>query len=170
MRVPQSSSPGRALDDASIPLLTERLPAATAVAEPPVLAVAPTTVMPTSSLPPLDFDITLPQAASALQGVLPQSQPQPAAQTWIAGLDKARFEAELREKVLRVVAEQLPRHIEKVVRQQVSEVVSAALRDLIEEPLVARLTEEARTAITSSLRTTVEQAVQTELARVRAPS
>ena len=146
-----TDSGGNAPDDASIPLLTERL-------------TAPAT------LPPLDLDITLPPSVQPVKLDLPAAQTaapssaEPA--TPNPGAHWSRIEIELRESVLNTLAEQLPQDIEDIVRRHVSATADAALREII-EPLVARLTAETRLALASSLREIVDHAVKAELARLR---
>lgn len=89
MRVSQTQFPTRPVDDASIPLLTERLAQDQEPAPKPSpelaakRAVAQTgregmvTVQgpPTQPLPPLDFDVTLPPSVHLLEGELPVEPP-----------------------------------------------------------------------------------------------
>lgn len=178
MRVPQTSTAvGRNPDDASIPLLTERLPVS-----------GPPTVTTPSRLPPLEFDVTLPPSVKAVAMELPAEKfvaqasatlvashaspatavpastgrAAPTAQDW------ERLETQVRDAVLAVLPQQLQKDIENIVRQQVSTLITKTLRERVEEPLVARLTAEARTAVSNSLRDVVNKAVQAELARLKA--
>lgn len=172
MRVPQTSTAvGRTPDDASIPLLTERLPVS-----------GPPTVTTPSRLPPLEFDVTLPPSVKAVAMELPAeklvaqasatlvaSQPStssamlraPTAQDW------DQIETRVRDAVMSALPQQLQKDIENIVRQQVSTLITKTLRERVEEPLVARLTAEARTAVSNSLRDVVNKSVQAELARLK---
>lgn len=159
---PQAAGP----DDASIPLLTERLAA------------------PPRTLPPLDLDITLPPrfevpdidlntlpAAQAEEAALsvtaaPPPAVTPKAVTPVGGEHWTRIEIELRESVLRTLSEQLPQDVEDIVRRHVSVTAEAALRETL-EPLIAKLALEARLALASSLREIVDRAVKAELGRLR---
>ncbi|GAB4471669.1 MAG: hypothetical protein OHK0044_14940 [Burkholderiaceae bacterium] len=135
-------------DDASIPVLTERL-----------------------TLPPLELDFTLPPAptvagqpteapaadapqapAPAPAASAPAAAPPPAEVPW------GRVEIELREAILRDLAERLPTDVEGIVRRQMSVAIDAA---------VQRLASEARLALASSLREIVDRAVRAELERLR---
>jgi hypothetical protein len=150
MRVPAAPPTGvPTSDDTSIPLLTERL-------------TAPET------LPPLDLDITLPPSAQTVKLDLPLADtPSPAAPAPTEGAHWSRIEIELRESVLRTLAEQLPRNIEDIVARHVSAATDAAVRAMV-EPLIERLAADARLALASSLRDIVDRAVKSELARLRA--
>jgi hypothetical protein len=152
IRVPgNTDSGGNAPDDASIPLLTERLSVP-------------------ATLPPLDLDITLPPSVQRVKLDLPAVEtaaPSTAeAAVPSSGAHWSRIEIELRESVLNTLAEQLPHDVEDIVRRHVSATADAALREII-EPLVARLTAETRLALASSLREIVDRAVKAELARLR---
>lgn len=132
-------------DDFSIPVLTERL-----------------------TLPPLELDFRLPPAPTvagtptqARPAVAPEP-PAPAApslataapgQTPLSWAD-----IELREAILRDLAERLPTDVEGIVRRQMSAAIDAA---------VQRLASEARIALASSLREIVDRAVRAELQRLR---
>lgn len=174
MRVPQTSTAvGRTPDDASIPLLTERLPAA-----------GPPTLTTPSRLPPLEFDVTLPPSVKAVAVELPvertmaqasaaliaaHSTPAvtPALRAALTTQDWERLETQVRDAVLSVLPQQLQKDIENIVRQQVSALITKTLRERVEEPLVARLTAEARTTVSSSLRDVVNKAVQAEVTRLK---
>lgn len=138
-------------DDASIPVLTERL-----------------------TLPPLELDFTLPpvptltgtpaaprietgatvaaDVPAPAEPSLPVEAPPPAEVPW------GRVEIELREAILRDLAERLPTDVEGIVRRQMSVAIDAA---------VQRLASEARLALASSLREIVDRAVRAELERLR---
>ncbi|MFZ5540094.1 MAG: hypothetical protein ACOY5V_10175 [Pseudomonadota bacterium] len=134
-------------DDASIPVLTERL-----------------------TLPPLELDFTLPPAptvtatsADASQTVAPEApapaEPSaPVAAPPPAEVPSGRAEIELREAILRELAERLPTDVEGIVRRQMSVAIDAA---------VQRLAAEARLALAASLREIVDRAVRAELQRLR---
>ncbi len=137
-------------DDPSIPVLTERL-----------------------TLPPLDLDFTLPPAPTATDAPTPPptesanavpeapaaagSSP-PREATPPGQVPWGRYEIELREAILRDLAERLPTDVEGIVRRQMSVAIDAA---------VQRLASEARLAIASSLREIVDRAVRAELERLR---
>ncbi len=138
-------------DDASIPVLTERL-----------------------TLPPLELDFTLPpaptvsgaptQAPPATESPAPAaaelSAPPPAAASdepfgqLLSGTD----EIELREAILRDLAERLPTDVEAIVRRQMSVAIDAAIQ---------RLAQQVRRALAGSLREIVDRAVRAELQRLR---
>lgn len=175
MRVSQNQGVPRAVDDASIPLLTELLPAG---APPkPVNRSAPATL---SGLPPLDIDVTLPPAANTLRADLarpehasgffpaPPSFPLPAASVseTVSGAVQTDELLQLREAVLKAVHQNLADTVEGIVRQHVSAAIGSMLREVV-EPLVLRLTAETRSAATANLRQIVDQAIAAELARVR---
>lgn len=134
-------------DDASIPVLTERL-----------------------TLPPLELDFTLPPAPTvtgtpteAPLSVAPEAPAPAAATPPVAAPPPAevpwgRVEIELREAILRDLAERLPTDVEGIVRRQMSVAIDAA---------VQRLAAEARLALASSLREIVDRAVRAELERLR---
>ena len=132
-------------DDASIPVLTERL-----------------------TLPPLELDFTLPPAPTvtgtpteAPQIVAPQApaaSTSPAAAPPPAEIPWSSAEIELREAILRDLAERLPTDVEGIVRRQMSAAIDAA---------VQRLAAEARLALAGSLREIVDRAVRAELERLR---
>ncbi|MCK6428439.1 MAG: hypothetical protein L6Q72_05065 [Burkholderiaceae bacterium] len=144
-RPPRATTPVE--DDASIPVLTERL-----------------------TLPPLELDFTLPPAPTvtgtpteAPPTVAPEA-PAPVASTPTvaapppAEVPWGRVEIELREAILRDLAERLPTDVEGIVRRQMSVAIDAA---------VQRLASEARLALASSLREIVDRAVRAELERLR---
>jgi len=138
-------------DDASIPVLTERL-----------------------TLPPLDLDFTLPPAPTVIgaptqapPAAEPPSPPAPEVTAPPAAtppddpfrqLLSGAGEIELREAILRDLAERLPTEVEAIVRRQMSVAIDAA---------VHRLAQEARLALASSLREIVDRAVRAELERLR---
>jgi hypothetical protein len=140
-------------DDASIPVLTERL-----------------------TLPPLDLDFTLPPAPTVTgtptQAPPSTERPAPAASSTEGTAPPAGTpaddpfrqllagtgEIELREAILRDLAERLPTEVETIVRRQMSVAIDAA---------VHRLAQEARLALASSLREIVDRAVRAELERLR---
>jgi hypothetical protein len=134
-------------DDASIPVLTERL-----------------------TLPPLELDFTLPPAPTvtgtpteapltvAPEAPAPAAATPPVAAPPPAEVPWGRVEIELREAILRDLAERLPTDVEGIVRRQMSVAIDAA---------VQRLAAEARLALASSLREIVDRAVRAELERLR---
>jgi hypothetical protein len=165
-----SSQKGDAPDDASIPVLTERL-----------------------TLPPLELDTSLPtepaQGASgapaplALDISLPPAPPPPRAPPRPApavarptpapgpvrgppsdaGADArrvawTRIELELRSSILQAIADELPQQIDDIVRRRMNDAI---------ERLLTQLVAETRLAVAASLRDIVDQAVRTEIARLR---
>jgi hypothetical protein len=142
-------------DDASIPVLTERL-----------------------TLPPLELDFTLPPAPTvtgtpteAPPTVVPEAPAPAASAPTVAAQPPAEVpsgqvlrqlplagEIELREAILRDLAERLPTDVEGIVRRQMSVAIDAA---------VQKLAAEARLALASSLREIVDRAVRAELERLR---
>lgn len=144
-RPPRGATPVE--DDASIPVLTERL-----------------------TLPPLELDFTLPPAptvtgapteappAVAPEAPAPAEPSSPVAAPPPAEVPWGRVEIELREAILRDLAERLPTDVEGIVRRQMSVAIDAA---------VQRLASEARLALASSLREIVDRAVRAELERLR---
>jgi len=173
-------------DDASIPLLTEKL------------AVPPT-------LPPLDFDVTLPPIALTLNVDLPMRQEQTAGESTRPRLDLsttlmdtqgaesvapeslgavpesvtppteystdeeshwAQLERELNASVVQNLARRLPQTLDKTVRRHVALATDSAIREFI-DPLVARLTADTQIALNAAIREMVKEAVQQELAQWR---
>lgn len=91
----------------------------------------------------------------------PASAPLLAPRAGRAGFDGghwARIEVELRSSILRSVGEHLPHNIEAIVREQLHASI---------EQLVGRLAAETHGAISTIVRQSVEQAVRTELERLR---
>lgn len=150
IRPPRGTTPIE--DDASIPVLTERLTL------PPLdldftLPPAPT-VTGTPTEPRIESEATVaPEAPAPAEPSSPVEAPPPAEVPW------GRVEIELREAILRDLAERLPTDVEGIVRRQMSVAIDAA---------VQRLASEARLAIASSLREIVDRAVRAELERLRA--
>jgi len=135
-------------DDASIPVLTERL-----------------------TLPPLELDTTLPKevaeepappitppAPAPAPLPLPAARPLAPAPAVAAGTHWTRIELELRASILRGIAEALPQEVDAMVRSRMSEAI---------DKLVAQLAAETRLAIAASLRDIVDHAVRAELERLR---
>jgi hypothetical protein len=172
-------------DDASIPVLTERLTL-------PPLELD--TTLPQETGPPaaapagagLALDITLPPAPGPLgRAAPPHPAPAPApvpaapapapapaaarapapitlpaadAGAVTAGSHWTRIELELRSSILQAIADALPQQIDQIVRGRMNEAL---------ERLVTQLGAETRLAVAASLREIVDQAVRTELARLR---
>jgi len=147
-------------DDASIPVLTERL-----------------------TLPPLELDTSLPRelvldstppAAAAAPAPVPvpaparapapaarpvaATRPAPAADTTAVGSHWTRIELELRASILRDIAESLPQEVDAIVRGRMSDAL---------DKLLSQLADETRMALATSLRDIVEHAVRAELDRLR---
>ncbi len=150
------------LDDASIPMLTERL-----------------------TLPPLELDTTLPQdlieeapaealaptpapvpapappapAAARASPAEPRAAPsRTAPEAAATGAHWTRIELELRASILHDLAQSLPQEVDAIVRGKMSEAI---------DRLVHQLAAETRLAIAASLREIVEHAVRAELDRLR---
>jgi len=164
-RRPGANAPEHPADDASIPVLTERV-----------------------GLPPLDFDTTLPMVDTTLPAeealypdleaptlppveIAPAQAPTtavhgqavaPAATEAPVVADDAlhweRLERDLRASILRDIANQLPGQIENVIQARMQPAL---------ERLLAELAAEARMAIAATLRQVIEHAVTAELQRLR---
>jgi hypothetical protein len=155
-RAPRSAASPPPADDPSIPVLTERLtlpPLDLDFTLPPAPAdtrptEAPTTVVPQPPAPPAPSPLEAPPASDQASA-LPLSAP---------GVPWPRVEIELRESILRELAERLPTDVEGIVRRQMNVAIDAA---------VQRLASEARLALASSLREIVDRAVRAELERLR---
>jgi hypothetical protein len=76
-----------------------------------------------------------------------------------AGSHWTRIELELRSSILQAIADALPQHIDDIVRSKMNEAI---------ERLVTQLAAETRLAVAASLHDVVDQAVRSELARLRA--
>lgn len=144
-----------ALDDPTIPVLTERL-----------------------TLPQPELDFTLPPAPPATLAPPARPAARPAAQVGpaapeppaappavpaaasgpITGGHWARIEVELRESILHELAQHLPQEVDAIVRRQMAPAIDAA---------VERLGQEARRALAGALREIVDRAVRAELDRLR---
>jgi len=141
-------------DDASIPMLTERL-----------------------TLPPLELDTTLPfdvpeeppAAAPMLAPApppLPATAPAPvvamasrvAADAAAAGAHWTRIELELRASILNQLAEALPQEVDAIVRSKMNDSI---------DRFVSQLAAETRLAMAASLHDIVDHAVRAELDRLR---
>lgn len=86
--------------------------------------------------------------------------------TPISGPHWARLELELRESILRELAERLPRDVEAIVRRHMANALDEAIESAT-TALVARVAAEARLALASSMREIVDHAVKAELERLR---
>lgn len=129
-------------DDPSIPVLTERL-----------------------TLPPLELDFTLPPAVASATSEADAARATPAAASMPAPASTAPAqtpwwgtEIELREAILRELAERLPTEVEDIVRRQMSAAIDAA---------VNKFAMDARLALAGSLREIVDRAVRAELQRLQ---
>ncbi len=196
-------SPEEAPDDASIPVLTERLTLpplefdtslpmelsldtsvakeATAPAQLPAPAPAQPPARPPAVAPALELslDTTLPRQAAAppaRQTAAPAAAPAPiaavattprpsaaSAPPAMATVDAAashwsRIELELRSSILLSIVDSLPQQIDAIVRSRMNEAIEQA---------VTQLAADTRLALAASLREIVDQAVHTELARLR---
>jgi len=181
-------SPEAAPDDASIPVLTERLTLPplefdtslpmelsldTSVArEAPAPAQPP--VQPPAAAPMLELslDTTLPKetaaparapAAAPAPIAAPPPRPATPAPSAAAIVDAAgshwtRIELELRSSILQSIVDSLPQQVDAIVRSRMNEAIEQA---------VTQLAADTRLALAASLREIVDQAVRTELARLR---
>ena len=163
-------------DDASIPMLTERLTL------PPLeldttLPLEPQTPTPTSA-PTVPFALDtslalgLPQAPPPARAAPAPSKPAsassskpatvPATQTGASAASTSvhwtRVELELRASILQSIADSLPEQIDNIVRRRMNDAI---------ERLFVQLVAETRLAVAASLRDIVDQAVRAELARLR---
>jgi hypothetical protein len=131
-------------DDASIPVLTERL-----------------------TLPPLELDTTLPkeipeEPAPARAAAAPAAaRPTPAASADASepAAHWTRIEVELRASILRTLSDSLPQEVDAIVRSRMNDAI---------DRMLAQLVAETRLAMAASLRDIVDHAVRTELTRLRA--
>jgi len=190
-----TGSPEAAPDDASIPVLTERLTLpplefdtslpmelsldtsvareATAPAQPPPQpparppAVAPAlelsldTTLPRQTAAPARTPAAAPSPIAAVTAAPPASAapaPSAAASVDAAGSHWTRIELELRSSILQSIADSLPQQVDAIVRGRMNDAI---------EQMVAQLAAETRLALAASLREIVDQAVRTELARLR---
>lgn len=163
-----TSQKGDAPDDASIPVLTERLTL-------PPLELD--TSLPTepaqgaSGAPaPLALDISLPPApppprvpprpAPAMARPIPAPGPAPGPPSDADARRVAwtRIELELRSSILQAIADELPQQIDDIVRRRMNDAI---------ERLLTQLVAETRLAVAASLRDIVDQAVRAEIARLR---
>ena len=161
----------RAPDDASIPVLTERLTLppleldTTLPQDVPEDPVQPTTVMPAAPAPvpaarPAFVAAAAPTfvaaAAPAVAAPAVAAAAAPAAAT--AGSHWTRIELELRASILSDIAESLPQEVDAIVRSRMSDAI---------DRLIEQLAAETRLAVAASLRDIVEHAVHSELDRLR---
>jgi hypothetical protein len=154
-------------DDASIPVLTERLTLPPleldttlpleAPDEPVVLgrpALSPSPVpSPVSAPSPVSVPSPVPVPLS-----VPGARPAAPASVSAAGSHWTRIELELRASILKDIAEQLPDEVDAIVRSRMGDAI---------DKLVAQFAAEARLALAASLRAIVEHAVHAELDRLR---
>jgi hypothetical protein len=169
-----SSQKEDAPDDASIPVLTERLtlppleldtslPTEPALAQPqgPSRAAVPLAL--DMSLPPAPPQpLAPPRPAPAIARPIPAPGPVPGPSS-DAGADArrvawTRIELELRSSILQAIADELPQQIDDIVRRRMNDAI---------ERLLTQLVAETRLAVAASLRDIVDQAVRTEIARLR---
>jgi len=185
-------SPEAAPDDTSIPVLTERLTLPplefdtslpmelsldTSLArEAPAQPSAQPPERPPAAAPALElsFDTTLPRQTAAparapatapapiaavATAPAPGATPAPSAAASIdAGSHWTRIELELRSSILESIVDSLPQQVDAIVRGRMNDAV---------ERVVAQLAADTRLALAASLREIVDQAVRTELARLR---
>jgi hypothetical protein len=162
-------------DDASIPVLTERLTLPPLELDTTLPPEVPEPAAPRAA-GPLALDTALPglpsppppapapvRAAPAPPPPLPTSAPvftpEAAAVSAAAGAHWTRIELELRSSILQAIADALPQQIDSIVRHRMNDAI---------ERLFTQLVAETRLAVASSLRDIVDQAVRAELARLRA--
>lgn len=96
----------------------------------------------------------------------PPPVPPPTVAPSITGAHWQRIEIELREAILRDIAERLPADVENIVRRHLGHSLDAAVA-AAKDAIVARLAGEARLALAASLREIVDHAVKAELERLR---
>jgi hypothetical protein len=164
-----SSQKGDAPDDASIPVLTERLtlpPLELDTSLPTEPAAKPQG--PSGAAVPLALDISLPPAPPPPRPAPAVARPIPApgpvrGPPSDAGAEArrvawTRIELELRSSILQAIADELPQQIDDIVRRRMNDAI---------ERLLTQLVAETRLAVAASLRDIVDQAVRTEIARLR---
>lgn len=162
MAEPRKERPLAALDDPTIPVLTERLtlPALdidfTLPPAPPTAGSASTREAAPAAAPPRS-DTRAPPLSEVLPPA-PAPSTSPAAAAPDAGTHWIRIERDLRETILHDLALRLP--------QDVDSLIAARMTPLIDE-LTARVAQEVRLAIAASLRELVDRAVRAELERLR---
>jgi len=156
-------------DDASIPVLTERLtlppleldttlpleaPDEPVVLGRPALSPSPVPVpVPVSAPSPVSVASPVPVPLS-----VPGARPAAPASVSAAGSHWTRIELELRASILKDIAEQLPEEVDAIVRSRMGDAI---------DKLVAQFAAEARLALAASLRAIVDHAVHAELDRLR---
>jgi hypothetical protein len=158
-------------DDASIPVLTERLtlpPLELDTTLPPDMTLTIDTALPREpprqapaqrAVPPAAAPTAAPPAAASMIPPRPVA-PTPAsgADAVTAGTHWTRIEVELRSSILQAVADALPQEVDAIVRSRMNEAI---------DRLVEQLAAETRLALAASLRDIVDHAVRTELGRLR---
>jgi hypothetical protein len=156
---------GFAAADVVIPASLMRAPGAAR----DVIVAAPNPAPTFDQLPPSTTDTTVVPAVS----VAPES-PAPLASGAFAvppappsGTHWTTLELELRESILRELAQRLPDDVETILRRQLAPAIDAAVGAAV-GAATARLATEIRRAAGASLRDLVDHAVQSELARLRA--
>jgi hypothetical protein len=156
-------------DDASIPVLTERLtlpPLELDTTLPPDASLQIDTTLPVEAMRPAPAPRPAPPAPPpATAPVMPARPVAPASPMLAASVDAVtagthwtRIELELRSSILQAVADALPQEIDAIVRSRMSEAI---------DRLIAQLAAETRLAMAASLRDIVDHAVRTELKRLR---
>jgi hypothetical protein len=167
-------------DDASIPMLTERLtlppleldttlphdlgedPPAAPPAQAPLSRPLPAVSVPLPlslpavplPVPPAAAPLPVTPAAAAMQ--MP-AEPAPV-DAASAGAHWTRIELDLRASILNELAQALPQEVDAIVRSRMDDAI---------ERLVGQLAAETRLAVAASLRDIVEHAVRAELDRLR---
>jgi len=158
-------------DDASIPMLTERLTL------PPLELDTTLPCDPGEELPPAPVETPAPVFRATLPPMIPPAPQAPAAALPPApaalpasalapfaveapspGGHWTRIEVELRASILNELAESLPQEVDAIVRSRMSEAI---------DRLIGQLAAETRLAMAASLRDIVDHAVRTELDRLR---
>jgi hypothetical protein len=152
-------------DDASIPVLTERLtlPPLELDTTLPLEAPDEPVVLGRPALSPAPVPVSAPSPVSVPSPVpvplsVPGARPAAPASVSAAGSHWTRIELELRASILKDIAEQLPDEVDAIVRSRMGDAI---------DKLVAQFAAEARLALAASLRAIVEHAVHAELDRLR---
>ena len=161
-------------DDASIPVLTERLtlppleldtslPTEPALAQPqgPSGAAVPLaldTSVPPAPPPPPGPPRAAPAMTRPIAAPAPVPHPPTDAAAAARGVQWTRIELELRSSILQAIADELPQQIDDIVRRRMNDAI---------ERLLTQLVAETRLAVAASLRDIVDHAVRAELARLR---
>jgi hypothetical protein len=127
----------------------------------PALELSLDTALPRQTAAPARTPAAAPAPIAAVAAAPPPSAapaPSAAASVEAAASHWARIELELRSSILQSIVDSLPRQVDAIVRGRMNEAIEQA---------VAQLAADTRLALAASLREIVDQAVRTELARLR---